>query len=168
MKSIFTLFTLFIFTISIYGQDFETGTIITKHYDTIANVKIQKASDAKSLLHVTYIDTEGLNHKPTIETIKCYTRGDEKFIRIYYDCEMILVKVITTGRKVNLYERDYNGSKTYYIEKVYDELIKVPASSGKFSKIISTFLADNADLSKNIKSKDLTDIKSIVTLYNEG
>ena len=168
MKSIFTLFTLFIFTISIYGQDFENGTIITKRYDTIANVKIQKASDAKSLLHVTYIDTEGVNQKPTIETIKCYTRGDEKFIRIYYDCEMILVKVITTGRKVNLYERDYNGSKTYYIEKVYDELIKVPASSGKFSKIISTFLADNEDLSKNIKSKDLTDIKSIVTLYNEG
>jgi len=168
MKSIFTLLTLFIFTISIYGQDFETGTIITKHYDTIANVKIQKTSDAKSLLHVTYIDTEGVNQKPTIETIKCYTRGDEKFIRIYYDCEMVLVKVVTTGRKVNLYERDYNGSKTYYIEKVYDELIKVPASSGKFSKVISTFLADNEDLSKNIKSKDLTDIKSIVTLYNEG
>lgn len=168
MKSIFTLFTLFIFTISIYGQDFETGTIITKHYDTIANVKIEKISDAKSLLHVTYVDLEGNNQKPTIESIKCYTRGNEKFVRIYYDCEMVLVKVITTGNRVNLYERDYGGSKTYYIEKVYDELIKVPSSIGKFSKVISTFLADNEDLSKEIKSKDLTDIKSIVTLYNKG
>jgi len=168
MKSIFTLFTLFIFTISIYGQDFETGTIITKHYDTIANVKIEKISDAKSLLHVTYVDLEGNNQKPTIESIKCYTRGNEKFVRIYYDCEMVLVKVITTGNRVNLYERDYGGSKTYYIEKVYDELIKVPSSIGKFSKVISTFLADNEDLSKEIKSKDLTDIKNIVALYNKG
>ena len=168
MKSTLILFTLFIFTISIYGQKFENGTIITKHYDTIANVKIQKVSDAKSLLHVTYVDIEGNNQKPTIETIKCYTRGDEKFVRIYYDCEMVLVKVIATGSRVNLYERDYSGSKTYYIEKVYDELIKVPSSTGKFSKVISTFLADNEDLSKEIKSKDLTDIKSIVTLYNKG
>ena len=168
MKSTLILFTLFIFTISIYGQDFENGTIITKRYDTIANVKIEKISDAKSLLHVTYVDLEGNNQKPTIESIKCYTRGNEKFVRIYYDCEMVLVKVITTGNRVNLYERDYGGSKTYYIEKVYDELIKVPSSIGKFSKVISTFLADNEDLSKEIKSKDLTDIKNIVALYNKG
>ena len=168
MRSTFVVFALFIFTISINAQQFEIGTIITKRYDTITDVKIEKFSDAKSLVHITYINSDGNKVKPNVESIKCYTRGDEKFIRIYYDCDMILVKTITTGSKVNLYERDFNGSKTYYIEKVYDELIKVPASKGKFSKSISTFLSDNTTLSKDIKNKKLTDIEEIVSLYNKG
>ena len=54
------------------------------------------------------------------------------------------------------------------IEKVYDELIKVPASNGKFSKQISAFLSDDTELSKNIKNKKLSDIEEIVSLYNKG
>lgn len=167
MKSKIVVLALFIFTINIYGQIFENGTIITKRYDTIANVKIEKFNDAKSLVHIEYIDNEGNTQKPDIETVKYYTRGNEKFVRIYYDCEMILVKAVETGRKVNLYERDYDGSKTYYIEKVYDELIKVPSSSNKFSKEIGEFLIDNATLSSDIKDKKITDIKEVVSLYNE-
>lgn len=159
---------LFIFTISSYGQEFEKGNIITKHYDTIVDVQIEKVSDAKSLKHITYIDSEGKTQKPTIETIKCYKRGTEKFVRIYYDCEMILVKVVETGNKVNLYERNHDGVSSYFVEKVYDELIKAPSSSGKFSKVMSAFLSDNQELSKEIKSKKLTDIKEIVDLYNKG
>ncbi|MBG7628877.1 MAG: hypothetical protein IZT56_00450 [Bacteroidetes bacterium] len=168
MRSKLVVFALFIFTISIYGQEFVNGTIITKRYDTITDVKIEKFSDAKSLVHIAYINSEGNEVKPDIESIKCYTRGNEKFIRIYYDCDMILVKTITNGSKVNLYERDFNGSKTYYIEKVYDELIKVPSSNGKFSKQISAFLSDNTSLSKDIKNKKLSDIEEIVSLYNKG
>ena len=168
MKSKLVVFALLIFTISIYSQKFENGTIITKRYDTITDVKIEKFSDAKSLVHITYIDSEGNEERPSIETIKSYTRGDEKFVRIYYDCNMILVKTITTGSKVNLYERDHNGSKTYYIEKVFDELIKVPASSGKFSKALSAFLSENATLSTDIKNKKISDIEEIVNLYNKG
>lgn len=167
MKSKLVVIALFIFTISIYGQSFEKGTIITKRYDTIANVKIEKVNDTKSLEQINYIDSEGKNQKPDIESIKCYTRGNEKFVRIYYECEMIFVKAIETGRKVNLYEKDYNGSKTYYIEKVYDELIKVPTSSNKFAKEISVFLSDNSELSNEIKDKKISDIKEIVTLYNK-
>lgn len=168
MKSKLLLFILFIFTISIYGQKYETGTIITKRYDTIRNVNIEKISNSKSLLHLNYVDNDGNNQSPSIETIKCYTRGDEKFIRIYYDCEMILVKVVEMGNKVNLYERNYGGITNFYIEKVYDELIKVPSSNGKFAKVISAFLSDSNELSNKIKSKDLTNIEEIVTLFNEG
>mgnify|MGYP000896804969 CR=1 FL=1 len=42
MKSKLVLLLLVVFTISSYGQEFENGTIVTKHYDTIANVKIKK------------------------------------------------------------------------------------------------------------------------------
>lgn len=167
MKSKIVVLVVFIFTINIYGQAFENGTIITKRYDTITDVKIEKFNDAKSLVHITYIDSEGNTQKPDIETVKCYTRGDEKFVRIYFDCEMILVKAVEIGKKVNLYEREYNGSKTYYVEKVYDELIKVPSSSSKFSKEISAFLSDNTELSNEISNKKLSDIKEIVTLYNK-
>jgi hypothetical protein len=74
---------LIAFTISIYGQEFEKGTIITKHYDTIKDVKIEKMSDAKSILHINYIDANGMMQSPDIETIKYYTRGEEEFCRIY-------------------------------------------------------------------------------------
>ncbi len=167
MKSNIAVLVLFIFTINIYGQAYVNGTIITKRYDTITNVKIEKFNDSKSLVHITYIDNQGIAQKPDIESIKCYTRGDEKFVRIYYDCEMILVKAVESGKKVNLYERDYNGSKTYYIEKVFDELIKVPSSSSKFSKEISAFLGDNVELATEINNKQINDIKEIVTLYNK-
>ena len=46
MKSKLVLLLLVVFTISSYGQEFENGTIVTKHYDTIANVKIKKISNA--------------------------------------------------------------------------------------------------------------------------
>jgi hypothetical protein len=168
MKSKLLVFAVFIFTISSYSQEFELGTIITKHYDTITDVKIEKNSDYKSLLQIVYIDKDGNTQKPDIESIKCYTRGDEKFVRIYYDCEMILVKQLVSGRKVNLYQRDYNGITAYYVEKVFDELIKVPSSSNKFAKELSEFLNSNAQISEQVKDKKLTDIKEIVTLYNEG
>ena len=61
MKYKIVVLALFIFTINIYGQNFENGTIITKRYDTIANVKIEKFSDAKSLVHIEYIDNDVLN-----------------------------------------------------------------------------------------------------------
>lgn len=168
MKTRLAVFVLFIFAFNLYGQDFEIGTIITKRYDTITKVKIEKVSDSKSLLHLTYINEIGETESPNIESIKCYTRGEEKFVRIYYDCEMILVKVVAQGDRVNLYEKNKNGVSTYFIEKVYDELIKVPSSSGKFSKIMSAFLVDSSDISKEIKAKKLTDIKEIVNLYNKG
>lgn len=168
MKYKLLVLALFVFSLSIYAQEYETGNIITKRYDTITEVKIEKFSDAKSLVHITYIDNEGNTQKPDIESIKCYTRGDEKFVRIYYDCEMVLVKSLVQGRKVNLYERDYNGSKIYYVEKVFDELIKVPSSSKKFSKELGEFLNDNEKLSADIKNKKMTDIEEIVSLYNEG
>lgn len=168
MKIKLIILVIFIFTINIYGQKFEKGTIITKHYDTIVDVQIEKMSDTKSLKHLTYLNEEGETVKPSIETIKCYTRGADNFTRIYYDCDMILVKVIEKGAKVNLYERSHDGVSSYYIEKVYDELIKVPSTKGKFSKVISAFLNHNQEVSNNVKSKKLTDIKEIVDLYNKG
>lgn len=168
MKTKLIVPVLFFFSITFYGQDFATGTIITKHYDTIKNVQIEKYSDNKSLLQITYIDNDGNEQKPSIEDIKCYTRGDENFVRIYYDCDMILVKVIEQGPKVNLYQRDYNGVNQYFIEKVFDELIKVPSSSNKFAKEISAFLNTNETISTEVKEKKLTDIVEIVNLYNKS
>ena len=168
MKSRLIIVLLFIFSVNMYGQEFENGTIVTQHYDTITNVKIKKVSDAKSLLHITYIDNEGNEQKPAIETIKCYLRGEDVFCRIYNSGEMILVKQLIVGEKLNLYARNYNGSTTYYIEKVFDEIIKVPSSSGKFKKVIGEFLSDNTLLANKIKAKELQDITEIVTLYNKG
>lgn len=168
MKPTLSVLVLLLISVTFYGQDFENGTIITKHYDTITNVQIEKYSDSKSLLQITYVDKEGKEQSPSMETIKCYTRGDEKFIRIYYDCDMILVKVVEQGPKVNLYERILNGVTYYYIEKVYDELIKVPNSSSKFAKEISDFLSTNETISNEVKDKKLTDVVEIVSLYNKG
>ena len=168
MKSKLVLFLVFVFTISIYGQEFENGTIVTKHYDTIANVQIKKLNDSKSLLHITYIDEQGNEQSPDIETIKCYNRGADIYSRIYNSGEMILAKKVVNGEKLNLYERHTNGSTTYYIEKVYDELIKVPSSSKKFKKVIGSFLSDAPQISSQIESKQLVDIEEIVNLYNKG
>jgi hypothetical protein len=155
---------LIAFTISIYGQEFEKGTIITKHYDTIKDVKIEKMSDAKSILHINYIDANGMMQSPDIETIKYYTRGEEEFCRIYNSGEMILAKKVASGEKLNLYVRD----NSYYIEKVYDELIKVPSSSNKFKKVLSDFLSESPQIADKIKSQELQDIVEIVNLYNKG
>ena len=168
MKSRLIIVLLFIFSINMYGQEFENGTIVTQRYDTITNVKIKKVSDAKSLLHITYIDNEGNEQKPAIETIKCYSRGEEIFCRIYNSGEMILAKQLIAGKKLNLYARNYNGSTNYYVEKVFDEIIKVPSSSGKFKKVIGAFLSDNSKIADKIKTKELQDITEIVTLYNKG
>ena len=168
MKSKLLVFVLFIFSISIYGQEFVNGTIITKRYDTIANVKIKSINDAKSLLHLTYIDADGKEHNPAIASVKCYSRGTDIFCRIYSSGEMIMVKQITKGKKLNLYLKESNGSKTYYVEKVYDECIKVPSSSGKFKKVLSAFLSESPQIAEKIKSKELQDINEIVNLYNES
>ena len=61
MKNTLLTISLFIFTISSYSQEFVNGMIITQRYDTITNVKIEKLNDAKSLLHLTYIDANGIN-----------------------------------------------------------------------------------------------------------
>ncbi|MDO9275275.1 MAG: hypothetical protein Q7T92_06985 [Lutibacter sp.] len=168
MKYSLLTISLFIFSVGSYGQEFINGTIITQRYDTIANVKIETTSDAKSLLHLTYIDAEGKKQKPAIESVKSYTRGDENFTRIFHSGEMILVKQITAGKKLNLYERDYNGLTTFYVEKVFDEIIKVPASGSKFNKVLGDFLSDSPEISTKIKSKELQDLKEIVALYNKG
>ncbi|MBK5208039.1 MAG: hypothetical protein JJE44_00870 [Flavobacteriaceae bacterium] len=168
MKYTLLTLSLFIFSISSYGQEFVNGTIITQRYDTIANVKIETISEAKSLLHLTYVDADGHQQNPDIESIKSYTRGDENFTRIYNNGEMILVKQITAGKKLNLYERDYNGITTYYVEKVFDEIIKVPSSDSKFSKVLGEYLSDSPEISKKIKSKELQDLKEIVNLYNNA
>ena len=152
----------------IYAQEFVKGTLITTRYDTIANVDIQVMNDAKSLLRLTYIDHDGNKQRPDIDDIKCYTRGDEVFCRIYSSGEMILVKQLVQGKKLNLFERTYNGATIYYIEKVYDECIKVPSAAGKFSKVLSNFLKSSPELAERIKSKDLQDIHEIVKLYNES
>ena len=107
MKSKLVVIFLFIFTISIYGQEFKNGTIVTKRYDTITNVKIKKVSDAKSLLHITYIDQDGVEQSPEIETVKCYSRGEDIFCRIYSAGEMIMAKQIVDGEKLNLYEKKF-------------------------------------------------------------
>jgi hypothetical protein len=168
MKSKLILILVFIITINTYGQEYENGTIVTKHYDTIANVKIEKLSDAKSLLHITYIDEEGNEQSPDIESINCYNRGIDIYCRIYNSGEMILAKKVVNGEKLNLYERNLNGSTTYYIEKVFDELIKVPNSSNKFKKVIGSFLSDAPQIASKIESKQLVDIIEIVDLYNKG
>lgn len=168
MKYTLLTVSLFIFSISSYGQEFVNGIIITQRYDTIANVKIKTLSDAKSLLHLTYIDADGNEQKPDIESIKSYSRGDENFTRIYNSGEMIMVKQVTAGKKLNLYERNYNGLTTYYVEKVFDEIIKVPSSDSKFSRVLADFLSDSPEIAQKIKSKELQDIKEIVTLYNNG
>lgn len=155
---------LIVFTINIYGQEFEKGTIITTRYDTIKNVQIEKMNDAKSILHITYKDENGLEQSPDIESIKYYSRGEEMFCRIYSSGEMIMAKKIASGEKLNLYLRD----NTYYIEKVYDELIKVPSSSSKFKKVLSDFLSESPQISDRIESQDLQDIIEIVNLYNKG
>lgn len=165
--TLITIF-LFIFSISSYGQEFVNGTIITARYDTIANVKIETLSNAKSLLHLTYLDADGIEQKPDIESIKSYTRGDENFTRIYNNGDMVMVKQITAGKKLNLYERNYNGLTIYYVEKVFDELIKVPSSGSKYHKVLADFLSDSPEISQKIKSKELQDLKEIVTLYNNG
>jgi hypothetical protein len=168
MKNTLLTISLFILSISGYGQEFVNGTIITQRYDTITNVKIEKLNDAKSLLHLTYIDADGSQQKPDIASIKSYTRGDENFTRIYNNGDMILVKQITAGKKLNLYERSYNGLTVYYVEKVFDELIKVPSSGSKYHKVLGDFLSDSPEISQKIKSKELQDLNEIVTLYNKG
>lgn len=168
MKYILLLFSLFIFSINSYAQEFVNGTIITQRYDTIANVKIETISDAKSLLHLYYIDVDGKEQKPDIESIKSYTRGDENFTRIYQSGEMILVKQITAGKRLNLYERDYNGLTIYYVEKVFDEIIKVPSSGSKFNRVLGDFLSDSPEIAQKIKTKELQDLKEIVALYNNA
>ena len=168
MKSKLVLILLVVFTISSYGQEFENGTIVTKHYDTIANVKIKKISNSKSLLHLTYIDQEGVEQSPEIESIKCYNRGEDIFCRIYNSGEMIMAKKVVIGEKLNLYERYYNGKTIFYIEKVFDELIKIPSSSNKFRKVIGDFLSDAPQISSRIETKELVDILEIVTLYNKS
>jgi hypothetical protein len=168
MKNTLLAISLFIFSISSYGQEFENGMIITLRHDTISNVKIEKLNDAKSLLHLTYIDADGNQQKPAIESIKSYTRGDENFTRIYNNGDMVLVKQITAGKKLNLYERNYNGVTVFYVEKVFDELIKVPSSGSKYQKVLGDFLSDAPEISKKIKSKELQNLKEIVTLYNKG
>ena len=168
MKSKIIAFVLVAFTISTYGQEFEKGTIITQRYDTIADVQIKKMSDSKSILHITYIDVNGAEQSPEIESIKCYSRGEDMFCRIYSSGEMILAKQIAMGEKLNLYERDYNGIKTYYVEKVFDELIKVPSSNSKFKKVLGEFLSESPQIADRIKSQELQDIIEIVNLYNKG
>lgn len=168
MKSTLIALLLFAVTAGMYGQEFATGTLITTRYDTISDVKIEVLNDAKSLLHVTYIDANGEEQQPKIDNIKCYTRGDEVFCRIYNSGEMVLVKQLVKGTKLNLYKRSYNGSDIFYIEKVYDELIKVPASSGKFRKVLSAFLDSAPDVASKIKTKELNDILEIVNLYNKS
>jgi hypothetical protein len=121
-------------------------------------------SDAKSILHINYIDANGMMQSPDIETIKYYTRGEEEFCRIYNSGEMILAKKVASGEKLNLYVRD----NSYYIEKVYDELIKVPSSSNKFKKVLSDFLSESPQIADKIKSQELQDIVEIVNLYNKG
>ena len=117
MKPKLVLLLLVVFTISSYGQEFENGTIVTKHYDTIANVKIKKISNSKSLLHLTYIDQQGVEQSPEIETIKCYNRGEDIFCRIYNSGEMIMAKKVVIGEKLNLYERYYNGKTIFILKK---------------------------------------------------
>jgi hypothetical protein len=155
---------LFVFSVSIYAQEFEKGTIITQRYDTIKNVQIEKMNDAKSILHLNYVDEMGVTQSPAIETIKCYTRGEDIFCRIYNAGEMVMAKKVATGTRVNLYLRD----NTYYIEKVYDELIKVPSSAGKFKKVLADFLSESPQIADKIKSDELKDILEIVNLYNKG
>jgi hypothetical protein len=77
---------------------------------------------------------------------------------------MILEKKVASGEKLNLYVRD----NSYYIEKVYDELIKVPSSSNKFKKVLSDFLSESPQIADKIKSQELQDIVEIVNLYNKG
>ncbi len=168
MRNTLLTISLFIFSISSYGQEFVNGNIITQRYDTIANVKIETINNAKSLLHLTYIDADGNQQKPDIESIKSYTRGDENFTRIYNNGDMVMVKQITAGKKLNLYERNYNGVTVFYVEKVFDEIIKVPSSGSKYHKILGDFLSDAPEISKKIKSKELQDLQEIVELYNKG
>jgi hypothetical protein len=164
MKSKILTMLLIVFSIGIYAQEFEKGTIITTRYDTIKNVQIEKMNDAKSILHITYIDVDGVKQSPDIETIKCYTRGEEQFCRIYSSGEMILAKQVTKGEKLNLYLRD----NAYYVEKVFDELIKVPSSSNKFKKVLGDFLSESPQIANKIKNQELQDIIEIVNLYNKG
>ena len=168
MKSKIITFLLVAFTIGTYGQEFEKGTIITQRYDTITDVQVKKMSDSKSLLHITYIDVNGAEQSPAIESIKCYSRGEDMFCRIYSSGEMILAKQLAMGEKLNLYERDNNGSKTYYVEKVFDEIIKVPSSNSKFKKVLGEFLSESPQIAERIKSQELQDIIEIVNLYNKG
>lgn len=168
MKSKLLILILSVFTMSAIGQEFEKGTIITQRYDTIANVQIKVLNDSKCLTHLTYIDSNGQEQSPGIESIKCYSRGETVFCRIYNEGEMIMVKRITEGNKLNLYVKDVNGIKSYYIEKVYDECIKVPSSTSKFKKVLGEFLSAAPQIATKINSEELTDIEEIVTLYNQG
>lgn len=168
MKLKLVLILLVVFTLNSYAQEFEKGTIVTKHYDTIANVEIKKISDEKSLLHLSYIDQEGIEQNLDIETIKHYNRGEDVFCRIYNSGEMIMAKKVVIGEKLNLYERYYNGKTVFYIEKVFDELIKIPSSSNKFRKVIGDFLSDAPKIAARIEAKELVDILEIVTLYNKS
>ena len=165
MKKLITLLA-FVFTVAVYGQDYVKGSIVTQRYDTISNVKIKKLSDAKSLLHLSYLDEDGIEQALDIDNVKCYTRGDDEFCRVFHNGEMIMVKKLVNGQKLNLYARHYNGRNIYFVEKVYDELIKVPTANGKFRKVMSEFLQINEEVAKKIKSQELTDINEIVKLYN--
>ncbi|MDP3312048.1 hypothetical protein [Lutibacter sp.] len=168
MKTKILLIALLVISVKSMAQEFSKGTIITCRYDTISDVDIKNVSDFKSLLQITYIDKNGNEQKPAIESIKCYTRGNDTFTRIYNSGEMIMVKKIVAGPKLNLYERNYNGLTIHYIEKVYDELIKVPSSSSKFKKVIGDFLSNSQAVSHQISSENNSDIKELVDLYNKG
>jgi hypothetical protein len=165
MKKLLTLLTL-LFTLSFYSQEYLNGSIVTQRYDTIENVKIKVVSESRSLNQITYKDALGKEIHLSMEDVKCYTRGDTVFCRIYHTGEMIMVKQLIKGEKLNLYARHYNGRDVYFIEKVYDELIKVPGGNGKFRKVMSEFLEVHPDIAAKIKAGELTDINEIVNLYN--
>jgi hypothetical protein len=165
MKITITLLAI-IMGVSIYGQEYVSGQIITQRYDTISDVMIKKMSPAKSFNQLIYTDSRGAEHQLQMENVKCYTRGKEVFCRIFHSGEMIMVKKIVSGTKLNLYVKYYNGRDIYFVEKVYDELIKVPTAHGKFRKVMSEFLQVNEEIARKIKSNELDDINEIVELYN--
>ena len=168
MKFTLTTFILAVFTFTVYGQIFEKGSIITQHYHTISDVQIKKLSVSESLQSITYINKNGKEQSPNIATIKSYTRGNDVFTRIYFEGKMLLVNQVTMGNKLNLYETETKGTKTYYVEKVFDELIKVPHSNNIFKKTMSEFLESSPLISEKIKSQELMDIVEIVSLYNKN
>ena len=96
MKSKLILILVFIITINTYGQEYENGTIVTKHYDTIANVKIEKLSDAWYRGFLNRFSAELTRSGTTVKDTKRNTWvTKENFVNMYENVyeEMVLAGI---------------------------------------------------------------------------
>lgn len=127
IREVFSLYLiLFIFMLSnnsiAQNNRFLEGYAITIKGDTLYGKIKDFASKSRSCKYITMKDSNGINHRFTLNHIKYYKKGNEEYIMKSYDKEKVkfyhdkcFMKLIARG-KINLYRFDYllNEEKTPY------------------------------------------------------